>query len=174
MTPVDDERLAIRCQLGEPGALDALVARWHPSLSRYVRAWLPSDDQAADVLQNVWIGVLRGLPSLRTPSAIAPWLFRIARAAVMTRLRDRYRTPAPIDTWDGEDTTVADPIQWVDLERELARLGDTEREVLVLFYLQEMSLADIANVLDVPDGTVKSRLHRARLQLRELMSGEKR
>lgn len=174
MTSVEDERLAIRCQLGDPAALDALVARWHPSLARYVRAWLPADDQSADVLQNIWIGVLRGLPSLRTPSAVAPWLFRIARAAVMTRLRDRYRAPAPIDDWDGADTTIADPIQWVDLERQLGCLGEIEREALVLFYLQEMSLADIAAVLDVPEGTVKSRLHRARLQLRDLMAGEGR
>lgn len=169
MTPTTDEALVIRCQLGEPGSIEALVQRWHPALARYVTAWLPRDDQAEDVLQNIWILVLKGLPRLRTPSAIAPWLFRIARAAVMTRLRYRYREPSALDTWDGEDESVVDPLQWTDLIRRLHQLGEPERDVLTLFYLEEMTMADIAVVMEVPEGTVKSRLHRARRQLRMLM-----
>lgn len=91
----DDERLVMRCQLGEPGAIDAFVVRWHGDLRRYVRSWLTSNDEAGDVLQNVWLNVLRGLPGLRNPAAVAPWLFRIARATVMSRLRHRYTDGAP-------------------------------------------------------------------------------
>lgn len=57
-------------------------------------------------------------------------------------------------------------------ERAVDRLGEAEREVVVPFYLDEMSLTDVGGVLDVPEGTVKSRLHRARRQLRELLEGE--
>lgn len=166
------ERLAIRCQLGEPGALEDLVRRWHPPLHRYVRAWLRDDSVVDDVLQTTWVGILRGLPALRTPAAIAPWIFRIARATVMSHLRRRYSAPVVTDNLDVEDTTAEEPMRWADLERAVDRLGEAEREVVVLFYLDEMSLTDVAGVLDVPEGTVKSRLHRARRQLRELLEGE--
>jgi RNA polymerase sigma factor (sigma-70 family) len=172
----DDELLAIRCQLGEPAALDDLVLRWHPPLRRYVRGLLPTDDHAVDVLQDVWIGILRGLGRLRDPAALVPWMFGIARRTVMTRLRVRYTTaevpladiaePAGTDTPD-EDWD--DALVWASVERALTRLPVVEREVLVLFHLKEMSLRDLAAVLNVPEGTVKSRLHRARRQLRTLI-----
>lgn len=174
----DDELLAIRCQLGEPGAFDALVLRWHEPLQRYVRGLLPGDDLAADVLQEVWLGVLRGIARLQEPSALAPWMFSITRRAVMTRLRKRYAASVevPIDTFDdfgAVSDTVDDSDTWASVERHLDQLPVVEREVLVLFYLKEMSLRDLAHVLDVPEGTVKSRLHRARKQLRSVI-GEAR
>ena len=173
----DDELLVIRCQLGEPEALDALVLRWHTPLSRYIRGLLPADNLADDVTQEVWLAVLRGLSRLREPSALAPWIFGIARRTVMTRLRAKYAASAevPVESLDDlEGNDAGDPygtdtVEWSRVEQQLARLPVTEREVLVLFYLKEMSLQDIAAVLVVPLGTVKSRLHRARKQLRELL-----
>jgi RNA polymerase sigma factor (sigma-70 family) len=175
----DDELLAIQCQLGEPEALDELVARWHPALQRYVRSLLPTDNQASDVLQDVWIGILRGLARLREPASLVPWMFGIARRTVMTRLRVKYAaaevpiadldvpsTDAPDREWDKE-------VEWASVEQALARMPVVERDVLVLFHLQELSLRDLSQVLDVPEGTVKSRLHRARRQLRTLMTEEK-
>lgn len=169
-----DERLAIRCQLGEPGALEDLVRRWHPSLHRYVRAWLTDSSAVDDVLQTTWLGILRGLPGLRTPAAIAPWIFRIARATVMSHLRRRYAEPAVLEDWDAEDSSIEEPLRWADLERAVDRLAEPEREAVVLFYLDELSLVDVAAVLDVPAGTVKSRLHRARRQLRALLEADTR
>lgn len=169
-----DERLAIRCQLGEPGALEDLVRRWHPSLHRYVRAWLTDSSAVDDVLQTTWLGILRGLPGLRTPAAIAPWIFRIARATVMSHLRRRYAEPVVLEDWDAEDSSIEEPLRWADLERAVDRLAEPEREAIVLFYLDELSLADVAAVLDVPVGTVKSRLHRARRQLRMLLEADTR
>ncbi len=172
----DDELLAIRCQLAEPKALDELVARWHPALQRYVRGLLPSDDQSSDVLQDVWIGILRGLARLREPASLVPWMFSIARRMVMTRLRVKYATAeVPIADLDVPSTDAQDAewereVEWALVERALADMPVVEREVLVLFYLQELSLGELARVLGVPEGTVKSRLHRARRQLRTLMT----
>jgi RNA polymerase sigma-70 factor (ECF subfamily) len=174
MPSQDDELLVIRCQLGEPEALDALVLRWHTPLSRYITGLLPSDNLADDVTQEVWLGILRGLSRLREPAAFAPWIFGIARRTVMTRLRTRYAAALEVqvdslDTLEGPDAVdpgADDTFDWTRVEQQLSRLQVIDREVLVLFYLKEMSLQDIAAVLVVPPGTVKSRLHRARKQLR--------
>lgn len=173
---MDNELLAIRCQLGEPDALDELVARWHPALHRYVRGLLPTDDQAGDVIQDVWIGILRGLGRLREPASLVPWMFGIARRTVMNRLRVKYAmAEVPIADLDVPSTDAPDlewerDVEWAAAERALARMPVVERDVLVLFHLQELSLRDLSHILNVPEGTVKSRLHRARRQLRTLMT----
>jgi len=92
----------------------------------------------------------------------------------MTRLRTRYAAAVEVqvdslDTLEGPDAVDAgadETLDWTRVEQQLSRLQVIDREVLVLFYLKEMSLQDIAAVLVVPPGTVKSRLHRARKQLR--------
>jgi RNA polymerase sigma factor (sigma-70 family) len=84
-----DELLAIRCQLAEPAALDELVERWHPPLWRYVLRMCGDEEEAADLLQGIWLRILRALPGLRDPGRLRPWLFGIARRAVMDRHRAR-------------------------------------------------------------------------------------
>lgn len=170
-----DELLAVRCQLGERAALDELVARWHAPLWRYVRRLLADGDVAAEVLQEVWIRVLRGLPTLRDPSRLRAWLFTIARRTSMDRLRIKYSDPpaASIDDVDvaaEEEPDLAHDIE--AMQQELARMPLVEREALVLFYLQELTLEQIADVLGVPSGTVKSRLFRARRMLRQQMTAK--
>jgi RNA polymerase sigma factor (sigma-70 family) len=178
MVSRDDELLVIRCQLGEAEAFDALVLRWHPPLSRYVNGLLPRDNSADDVVQELWMGVLRGIPRLREPGALAPWLFSIARRAVMTRLRQRYAAAVEVPLLSADDVGAGDSgldaaeDDWTTLERHMDRLAVVEREVLVLFYLKEMSLQELSTVLAIPVGTVKSRLHRARRQLRALAGEE--
>lgn len=169
-----DELLAVRCQLGEPAAFDALVERWHPALWSYVRRVSDDDDQAAELLQDTWLRVLRAMPRLRDPARLRPWLFGIARRALMDRLRDRYAAPAqePIEAADAEASAETDDVDsdLLTMRDELVRLPVIEREVLALFYLQELTLAEVADVLAVPAGTVKSRLFRARRMLRERLT----
>ena len=170
-TALADELLAVRCQLGEPAAFDALVERWHPSLQRYVRRLVDDDERAADVLQDAWLRILRALPGLRDPARLRPWLFGITRRAVMDRLRRQYAEPAG-DGPESADLAAPEPdIELIDdidaMHAELATLPLAEREVLVLYYLRELPLAQVAEVLAVPAGTVKSRLFRARKLLRD-------
>jgi RNA polymerase sigma factor (sigma-70 family) len=172
-----DELLAIRCQLGEPAAFDALVARWHEPLWKYVRRLTDGDEAAADTVQDVWLRVLRGLPRLRDPARLRAWLFGIARRAVIDRVRQRYAAPEPVPVEDVDlvapdagDGLVEDRAEELALMHEaLAGMPFTEREVLVLFYLHELSLGQLAEVLAVPVGTVKSRLFRARRMLRRAL-----
>ena len=171
-----DELLAIRCQLGEAGAFDDLIARWQPPLWTYVRRLAGQDDAASEIVQDVWIRVIRGIPRMRDASKVGGWLFGIARRTLMDHLRDQYAGPPHIDAEMDElpaqevNEEREDDVQ--ELEEALARLPIVEREILTLFYLQELSLAETAATLQIPVGTVKSRLFRARTMLRREMQGE--
>lgn len=163
---MSDELVIVRCQLGERDAFRELVRGWHGPVERYVRRMLAGPDD--DVVQEVWLAVFHGLPKLRRPERFAPWLFTIARRAVANRLRDTYARsgPEPAEEPAGPDESDA----LVDREVLGAALGALpvrEREVLLLFYLEDLPLEACAQICDVPVGTVKSRLNRARRLLRE-------
>lgn len=177
--PREDELLVVRCQLGEADAFEELIARWQAPLWTFVRRLAGEDEAAADLVQEVWLRAIRGLPRLRDGSKWRAWLFGIARRTMMDRLREHYaRAPTvEMDAGDIPDAALAgaadDGGDDLDaLERALARLPIVEREALTLFYLRELSLAEAADVLDLPVGTVKSRLFRARRMLRREMTGE--
>lgn len=166
---LSDELLAIRCQLGDRSALDALVDRWHGPLWQYVRRMSADDDAAAETVQDVWLRVLRALPALRDPARLRAWLFSIARRALMDRLRDQYAAPiddVEIETLAADDDALEAAESSEALQHALAQLPVAARETLVLFYLHELSLGQIAEILSVPAGTVKSRLFNARALLR--------
>jgi len=170
----DDELLAIRCQLGEAAAIDTLIARWHGALWSYARRVTGADDAADDVVQDVWMHVIAGLPRLRDAARIRAWMFGIARRRLMDRLRIEYARPHMADDINIEDVhaPAVDDDPGLELERMLGALGGLpviEREVLSLFYLQELSLNELSDVLGVPVGTVKSRLFRARRLLKDRM-----
>jgi RNA polymerase sigma factor (sigma-70 family) len=165
-----DELLATRCQLGEVLAFDELVARWHEPLWKYLRRLTGDDDAAAESIQDLWLRVLRGIPRLRDGARLRTWMFSIARRVVMDRLREKYAQPSVVPA---DEIEIQGPEPSNELEEdlgvlhdELARMPVTEREVLVLFYLNELRLTEMSEVLGVPVGTVKSRLFRAREILR--------
>jgi RNA polymerase sigma factor (sigma-70 family) len=169
--PAQSELLVIRCQLGERAAFDELIERWHARLWQYARRLTGSDETADDAVQDVWLRVLRGIGQLRDGAKLRPWLFGIARRVLMDRLRERYSAPneSPLDLANLAATEPAD-IAHDDIEvmeHEIERLPVIDREVVVLFYLQQLSLNEIADIAGVPVGTVKSRLHRARQTLRQ-------
>ena len=172
--PTDDELLAVRCQLGEPAAFDELIARWHAPLWSFVRRLVGDDDAAREIFQDVWVRVIRGIPQLRDGSKLRAWLFGIARRTLMDRLRQEYAQSPTVDVdvdeiaADGSTGEDAEELQ--ELERALALLPIVEREVLTLFYLQELSLNEVAEALKVPVGTIKSRLFRAKRLLRQAMT----
>ncbi|MFI6812200.1 RNA polymerase sigma factor [Nonomuraea sp. NPDC050328] len=164
---MDNESLVLRCRLGDRAALTELVRAWHEPVLTYVRRML-GPGRADDVTQEVWVAVVRGLPRLKDPARFAPWLFTIARRAVATRLRAEYGE-ASLDA-GAEPPAVPDGteavLDRVELFDGLAALPPREREILALFYLEDLSLEDCAEICGIPLGTAKSRLHRARGLLR--------
>ncbi|MES5820790.1 sigma-70 family RNA polymerase sigma factor [Streptomyces sp. RG80] len=168
-----DRLLVVRCQLGEREAFHELVRLWYDPLWRYVRGMVGSPHVADDLAQEAWLAVVRGLPRLRQPERFAPWLFTIARRTVTDHLRQEYRLPQSIEPESGvavaDDDGFADVLTVLEIEAGLGGVPPLEREVLVLFHLEDLPLAACAEVLGVPPGTVKSRLHRAHRMLREAL-----
>lgn len=169
-----DEILAIRCQLGERSAFESLIARWHEQLWRYLRRLADSNEVADDLVQDTWVRVLRGISGLRDGTRLRPWLFGIARRVAMDRLRRQYtqRTDdeAIIEEFAAPEPDVALESDLAALDSGLAALPVREREALALFYLRELSIEQMAVLLEVPVGTVKSRLFRARSLLRRQLN----
>jgi RNA polymerase sigma factor (sigma-70 family) len=174
----EDELIVVRCQLGERPAFAELIDRWNEPLWGYVRRVAGDEATGADILQDVWVRVLRGIHRLRDGSKLRAWLFGIARRTLMDHWRRTYAMPLVVDgaletlAVDDESTELEEHLD--AMERELAQLPITEREVLTLFYLKELSLADVADVTNVPVGTVKSRLFRARRLLRRELESKGR
>jgi RNA polymerase sigma factor (sigma-70 family) len=168
-----DELLALRCQLGERSAFDELIRRWALPLRRHVLRVSGDEAAADDLVQEIWLAVVRGIAGLRDPARLRAWLFGIAHRVLVDRMRARYASAvdAGIDLEAIVDDAPAMDRQTLAhaVERGLARVPLLEREVLDLFYLQELSLVDTAAALAIPVGTVKSRLFRAREALRVVL-----
>ena len=175
--PRIDALLVVRCQLGERDAFDALIRRWAQPLRRHV-ARVAGDAHAADELaQDIWLRVVQGIRRLQDPGKFRSWLFGIAHRRLMDELRERYASPRtePEAALEQVAADTSEPEgEWLalELDRGLARLASGDRDLLSLFYLEELSLTDIALALAVPIGTVKSRLFRARRLLRLQLTGE--
>jgi RNA polymerase sigma-70 factor (ECF subfamily) len=164
-----DALIIVRCQLGHEEAWRQLVERWQPRLWSFIVRMTPDNSAAEDVLQTVWLRVIRSLVRLREPERWSAWVYGIARAAVADRFREQYRRPpteelASISIVDTRAELVADK---EFLAMELDRLHPMDREAVVLHYLQELPIAEVAEICGVPAGTIKSRLHRARHVLRQ-------
>lgn len=150
------EAVVRAAQRGEPEAVDALVRELSPYIGRICGA-IALDD-ADDALQEALIAVVRNLRSLREPAAVRAWARRIA---VREAVRVAGRRPLVAQT---ETVTAAevDIEAAVDVRAVLDRLPPDQRAVLVLRDLDGLSEAEVAVLLSLPVGTVKSRLHRAR------------
>ncbi len=177
-----DEVLVLRAQLGDRAALTELIERWQQPVWQFLHHHALDPAVADDLAQDTWLAVLRSLAGLRQPERFRPWLFTIARRAATDRLRRRYRRPpGPVaDPGDGDagppldDRDVAEQVADRELIRAyLDRLDVRERLAVSLHYLNDLSIADTAAVLAVPEGTVKSRLARARRQLNQANSTDK-
>jgi RNA polymerase sigma-70 factor (ECF subfamily) len=120
----------------------------------------------------VWLKIVRSLGRLNDPQCLAAWIFRIARLSVADQLRRQYRTP-PAEGWVDypEDDVAVDVVATTELVRlGLRHLHPTDREAVVLHYIEQLSVAEVADVCGVPAGTIKSRLHRARCVLRQKLA----
>jgi RNA polymerase sigma-70 factor (ECF subfamily) len=170
-----EQALVLRCQVGDEGAFELLVGRYEAKLRYYLRRMLANDDRAEDVLQDVWLDVLRRVARLRDAGAFRVWLYRIARDKAYYELRKRRKWIEFREQQDAGQTPSEEPgFSAADAARihaALDRLEAPHREVLVLRFLNSMSYEAIAQVVGCPVGTVRSRLHYAKQALRKEMGG---
>jgi RNA polymerase sigma-70 factor (ECF subfamily) len=170
------ELLALRCRRGDRAALEELVRAWEGRLLYFIRRLVREESDAWDVLQQTWIKILNGIGSLRDPRSLAPWLYRIARNTALTHARVREQHESLEDHPDAFASGSAEgQLEFEDAEqvhRGLLSLSLPHREVLTLFFLDDLSIEETAAVLGVPPGTVKSRLYYAKLALRKAIEEE--
>jgi len=162
-----------RCQGGEQPAFEELFRRFQPRLRYYIRRLDCAGDQVDDVLQEVWVKVVRGIRSLRDRKAFVAWLYRIARNEVYGRGRaadpfvglseEHLELPA-------DDTEPSFSGEDIDrMHQGLGRLRPHHREVLTLWFLEELPQDQIAQVLGVRANTVRTRIYYAKQALRREM-----
>jgi RNA polymerase sigma factor (sigma-70 family) len=172
---LEHELLAISCQLGEPAAFDELVERWHTPLWSYIRRMADRDELAEELLQETWLRALRAIMKLREPRSLVPWLFGIAHRVLMDHLRQKYKqspiSDAMLDS-HAQPTEIDNRDDIEQILREVEKLPLEQRELVTLYYLEELTVDEVASVLGIPPGTVKSRLHHVRHSLKRTLLNE--
>jgi len=168
-----DEWLALRCQSGEPDAFEDLVHVMERPLLYYAAKLLASDERAVDVLQDVWIRVFRGIGKLKDPASLRSWLYCITYGISIDRIRrDVSRVRAEEAHWEQfeENADVSfDNEDAAAVHQALDQIDLRHREVLVLHFLEDFSVAEVAAVVGCPEGTVKSRIYHAKKALKEIL-----
>lgn len=164
----DSERelfCVLRAQSGSHEALDELLRMLQDPLFRYVRSLVQDQSQAEDILQEVFVRIYRKLKWLREPRALRPWAYQIASRETFRYLkREKSRSREVV----AEEVLESIPFENTDtgfsqeiinqLPHLVEKLSPASRAVIVLYYLHELSLNETASVLEIPVGTVKSRL----------------
>ena len=174
---IEDEHLALRCRLGEPGAFAELVETMERPLLYFARSIVHNDEAALDVLQAVWITAFRGLRRLDEPAALRSWLYRVTRGHAIDHVRrdvarasaERSLAEEAVDVENPHEEPLFDAEDAARLHRCLATLDVRHREVLVLHFLEDMPLNQVATVVGCPPGTVKSRIYHAKRALKEAL-----
>ena len=166
--------LVTRCQRGDGEAFAGIVRLWERPLFYYLRRLAPSEADAWDLLQDTWLRVFRAIKTLRDPRTLPAFLYTTARnvARARLRLRPEPEQQQPSDLQNGGSLDCAF-LAFDDAERvhhALDRLSLPQREALTLYFLEDLSIDDIAGVLGVPAGTVKSRLHYGKQAIRNILT----
>ncbi|HEY8089325.1 MAG TPA: sigma-70 family RNA polymerase sigma factor [Polyangiaceae bacterium] len=181
MEPTDDALLtALRA--GDDGALATLLERHAPAVYRFGARMCRDPEDTKDVLQETLLAAGRGLREFRGASSLTTWLFTIARSFCIKKRRRRAGEPGELVSLDAEDAQVmASPDALPDavageheigaaLDAAIGALEPMYREVLVLRDVEGLTAPEVAKVLGIGVDAVKSRLHRARLAVRERLA----
>lgn len=173
-----DEELVQTCQAGESSAFDILVARWEDRIRGAAYRFLGSEEEARDVAQEAFLKAYRGLAGFKREARFSSWLYQIATNLCRDRLR-RRRTRATVSLEElcemGAEVAETEPgAHELLLQRDLAlavrraihALPEEQREVVILKEYEGLTFLEIAQALDAPVSTVKTRLYRGLGQLR--------
>lgn len=174
-----DEELAAAVQNGDKEAFGTLVERYEGKLLRYGRKFLSEREDIQDLVQEVFISSYRNIRSFDPKQRFSPWIYRIAHNAFVNGLRSKIRNPLSLIDFDA---LVSHPIYEDPVEKEreqaevkrlidagLAQVSEKHREPLILYYLEELSYKEIADVLRVPVSTVGVRIRRGKEELKRAL-----
>lgn len=185
-----DTHLVMRAKKGEPGAFEELFLKYRDQIYSLTFRMTGNSSDAEDLCQEVFLSAFRKISSFQQRSSFSTWLYRIGINRSKDFLRKKKRTPEIVqDRKPGEDWSESLPHRRPESsEPELAAISSETKEVvqgalkrlpdslkipLVLHQLEGLEYREVAKLLHLPVGTVKSRIFRARLQLAEILEGKK-
>ena len=182
----DDRRLIADCLQGRTAAFGELVRRYQDRLYNSIYRVVDNAEDAYDVVQEAFLNAYQSLNSFKGDAEFFTWLYRIAFNSAISLKRKRKAvlrfewgpgeksSPEPLDesAFSQPGASLERSEEDASLQVALNRLSPEHRAVLVLKDIEGQKYEDIAEILDVPIGTIRSRLHRARLELRELLESE--
>jgi RNA polymerase sigma-70 factor (ECF subfamily) len=179
MEPVSERQLVERCRSGDEKAFEELVDRYKDLVFAMIARTVQDRARAEDLAQEVFLRIHRGLPYFRGEARLSTWIYRIAANLC---LQEQARPSIPVSLDGGRSRAAgsagADDRQFGDfelrdrLEKAIARLPANYRLLIAAHYLEGVQYEDLATALDLPLGTVKTQLYRAKQQLRRLMDTE--
>jgi RNA polymerase sigma factor (sigma-70 family) len=174
-----DEYLVAAAITGDREAVSRLVARWQPRFFRHAWRLTGDADRAKDMVQEAWMEILRGVGGLHDVAAFPAWSYRIVGRRCQRAFNRSAREP--FEPEDAADTALLAAPEHESGEfaadlaavvRAISTLPRPQQAALALFYVEGLSVAEIAVALDVPPGTVKTRLMHARQKVRAFLEGE--
>jgi len=150
-------------------ALERLLDGYERKVFRMAVAMLRDRGRAQDVTQDVFLKLWRALPSYDGRAAVSTWLYTIARNTCLTAVRaETYRRPAgDVSTLEPHAESIRP--DHIALQSAIGRLPEVQRTILTLFYFEDRNIAEVAALLGMPEGTIKSHLHRARRALSDIL-----
>ncbi|MEO1492634.1 MAG: sigma-70 family RNA polymerase sigma factor [Pseudomonadota bacterium] len=170
-----EEYLVASARLGDRAAASKLVALRGPRLLAHATRLIGNREDARDIVQDAWIEILRGLGQLQDDRAFPAWSTRIVTRRVARVIADKVKhrdlaaTEGAGATWTDSDGPTAVDARAV--RKAIAALPRDQAATIALFYLEDMSVAEVAHALDVPAGTIKTRLMHARTKLSQALKG---
>jgi RNA polymerase sigma-70 factor (ECF subfamily) len=170
----NERELVERCRRGEEGAFQELVDRYKDLVFALIARTVPDRSRAEDLAQEVFLRIYRGLPYFRGEARLSTWIYRIV-ANVCLQEPDRRGSAVALDaasTPSAADRQFGDLELRDRLEKAIARLPAHYRLIVAAHYLDGVQYEDLAEALQLPLGTVKTQLYRAKRQLRHLLETE--
>lgn len=168
MADEDVQRLLSRSRFD--AAFEILLDRYQEKVFRLVYSILKETARAEDVTQDIFLKMWQVLPDYDGRASLSTWLYTISRNTSLSAVRAAsYRETVPIQDCEPPAANWETGTQEMEMKQLLERLPEVQQRVITLFYLQDRSVVDVAHVLDLPEGTVKSHLHRARRALANMI-----
>jgi len=161
-----DEILVMDCQSGSVKAMEILVSRWQKRLWRYAYRLVGDTEAAWDITQDSWLGIIKGLRKLHDPANFRSWAYRITTNKSIDWLK-KSKSIKQVGIDEIKDQQYKEKKD-TGLKELLEKLDVRKKAVLSLYYFEQLSVPEISVALKIPNGTVKSRLHNARKELKEL------
>ncbi len=171
-----DEQLKLAAAKNRKAAIDMLVMKYREPLYRHALYFLKDQDEAYDIVQETFIRAIREQRLFNIDFRIKAWLFRVAKNLCLNQIRNSSRRAAILQANPMNDRHEPDQYQKIfegereiEMMKAMEQLTEEHREILILRYYDDLSYAEIAQVLDIKLGTVMSRLSRARQKLLVVM-----